>query len=180
MAVLGRMTAALASVLIAVPMVTACGKANAAGGMPSRSPEGPGAVFTFEAEEGAHPVGGRGGEWVSPESEIMVWENENIVKIDAADPTGFDFVRVELNAAGNVPIQVGEYPDARGQDGFPDSPGMLVISNGLGCVDVYGEFVVEQIERDAAGDLVALDANFVQRCGDPAGPALHGRIHFQS
>jgi hypothetical protein len=171
---------ALVCVVVAVLMTTACGAANATTeGMPSRLAV-PGATFSFKAEDGAHPVGGRTGDWVAPASEIMVWENENILKIDAEDESGFDFIRVELNAPGHAPLDVGDYPGARDQDSTADVPGMLVISNGLACGDVYGEFVIDRIQRDPSGKLTALDAGFTQRCGAPDSPALHGRIHFQS
>ncbi|HEX2132555.1 MAG TPA: hypothetical protein VHH15_13450 [Actinophytocola sp.] len=178
------MTALVRAAAVAVSMlvVASCGAANATGGVPSYSPGPPvpGASFVFEAEDGAHPVDGRSGEWVAPASEIMVWEHENIVKIDAAAEDGVEYIRVELNGPDRVPLEVGDYPDARDRDRVPDGPGMLVISGSLGCRDVYGEFTVDRLERDAAGQLVALDAGFTQRCGGPDGPALRGRVHFQS
>lgn len=169
--------AAAAVVLI----VTACGTAEAARGMPSDTtgPQAPATSFTFKAEDGGHPVDGRSGQWVTPTSEIMVGEYENIVKIDAADQSGFDYIRVELNGPGRVPLEVGSYPEARNRDIAPGSPGMLVISNGLGCGNAYGEFVIHRIERDATGALVILDATFTQRCGAPDSPALYGQVHFE-
>lgn len=177
-----RVAAWTASVIASVMVATACGDAKAAGGIPSYSPgpDVPGATFTFEAEDGAHPVDGRSGEWAAPDQELMVWEHENIVKVDAAGLSNSDFIRVELSAPGRVPLEEGGYPDARNQDKAPERPGMLVVSGGLGCGDEYGEFVVDRIERDRAGSLVALDAGFTQRCGGPDGPALHGRVHFRS
>lgn len=135
--------------------------------------------FSFEAEEGAHPVSGRSGTWTAPDYEIMVWENENLLKIDAADWNDGDFIRVELNAPSLVPLTTGDYLGARERDIASGNPGMLVVSNGLGCVDVYGEFHIERLERDAAGTLVGLDADFSQSCGAPNGPLLNGRIHYQ-
>lgn len=160
-------------------VLSGCGVANATGGIPGGRADPPGASFRFEAEVGGHPVGGRSGEWVTPGSEVRVWEYEDIVKIDAADETGFDFIRVELSGPGGSVLESGHYPDARNRDVASDSPGMLVISNGLGCGDEYGEFTIDRIERDSGGQLVALDASFTQRCGDVDGPALHGVIHFQ-
>jgi hypothetical protein len=172
MPVLTRM-ATVAAVLIAA----AGGTANTAGAEPS--PRIVGATFTFEAEAGAHPVNGRSGSWKTPASEFMVRERENIVKIDAASPSGFDYILVELNGPGRASLGVGTYHDVRGQDSGLDNPGMLVISGSLGCVDVYGEFVIERIERDATGRLTALSAGFTQRCGSPDAPALRGWIVYQ-
>ena len=139
-----------------------------------------GTVFTFDAAAGAHPVNDRSGEWSVPGHEIMVWENDAIVKIDAATLTGFDWIRVEINGAARTPLTTGHYPDVRNRDADLVSPGMQVISNGFGCGDHYGEFTITRIERDAGGGLTALDATFTQRCGDPAGPALHGSIQFEA
>jgi hypothetical protein len=147
---------------------------------PAASAVETGAVFTFDAEPGAHPVGGRSGAWSTPGHEIRVWEYDDVVKVDAATWSGADFVRVELNGPGGVPLATGHYPGARNRDVDPASPGMLVISNGLGCGDDYGEFTITRVERDTAGALTALDATFTQRCGDPAGPALHGSIQFEA
>ena len=169
------MAVAAASVLV----VTASGEASAASGIPSSTSDVPTAIFAFKADEGAHPVGGRFGEWIAPDSEIMVWEHENILKIDAEDETGFDYIRVELNAPGHAPLEVGSYSDVRNQD-TDGSPGMRVISGGLSCGDTYGEFVIDRIERNPTTQtLVGLDARFTQRCTTPDGPALHGRIHYQ-
>lgn len=181
MATLTRLVTAAALVL----MATACGEAkttNEGSGIPSYlpGPDVPGTTFTFNADAGAHPVDGRAGEWIAPDSEIMVREYENILKIDAADKSGFDYIAVELNAPGSVPLKIGDYPDARNRDRAPDSPGMLVISGSLGCDDAYGEFVIDRIERDTAGKLVAVDAGFVQSCGGADRPALHGRVHFRA
>jgi len=172
MPILTRMAAVAASVLIVA------GAATTASAAPE--PQVVGATFTFDAEAGAHPVNGRSGSWKVPDSEIMVWEHENIVKIDVESPDGFDFIRVELNGPGLAQLGVGTYTDVRSQDSGLDNPGMLVISNGLGCYyDMYGEFVIERIERDADGRLTALSAGFTQRCGDPAAPALRGWIVYQ-
>lgn len=169
---------ALMRVAVAAAMLvgTAVGTASAATGDPG---DPPGAVFTFKADEGAHPVGGRSGEWVSPDDEIMVWEHQNIVKIDGE--SGFDYIRVELNGPHRTPLTAGTYQDVRNQlHGPPSSPGILVISNSLGCGDDYAEFTIHRIDRDISGQLVALDASFTQHCGAPDGPALHGHVHYRA
>lgn len=174
-----RQATAVVSAALLAATVTGAAQANATTPDRSSDPAVTTASFTFESDAGAHPVDGRTGDWTAPDFEIMVWEYENILKIDAANLSGSDFIRVELNASGHVPLQTGDYPGARTRDADPNSPGMLVVSNGLGCGDVYGEFEIDRIERDGAGTLVALDASFTQSCGAPDSPALNGRIHFQ-
>lgn len=164
--------AVAAAVLAAV-----CGTAPAVSAVPAVES---GAVFTFDAEAGAHPVGDRSGEWSTPGYEIRVWEYDAVVKVDAATWSGTDFIRVELNGPGGAPLTTGYYPGVRNRGADLVSPGMQVISNGLGCGDHYGEFTITRIERDDDGGLTALDATFTQRCGDPAGPALHGSIQFEA
>jgi hypothetical protein len=169
---------ALMRVAVAAALLigTVVGSADAAAGAPS---DPPGAILSFKAEEGAHPVGGRSGEWISPESEIRVWEHQNIVRIDAQD--GLDDIWVELNGPNRAPLAVGTYQDVRNQlHGPAASPGILVVSRGLGCGDDYAEFTVYRIERDIHGRLMALEASFTQHCGAPDSPALNGHIHFQA
>lgn len=164
-------------VVVAAAVLVALGwTAPAASAVPA--PEA-GAVFTFDAEAGAHPVSDRSGVWSAPAYEIMVWEHDSVVKVDAATRTGADFIRVELGGVGGAPLTTGHYPGVRNFGADLVSPGMQVISNGLGCGDHYGEFTITRIERDSGGVLTALDATFTQRCGDPAAPALRGSIQFE-
>jgi hypothetical protein len=163
--------------VVAAVVAAVCGTAPA---ISAASAVETGAVFTFDAEAGAHPVGDRSGDWSAPGHEIMVWEYDDVVKVDAATWSGNDFVRVELNGAGRAPLTTGYYPGVRNRDADIASPGMQVISNGLGCGDHYGEFTITRLERDTGGSLTALDATFTQRCGDPAGPALYGSIQFEA
>lgn len=164
------------AVAAAVLIGTVVGAAGAAAGTPS---DPPGATFTFKAEAGAHPVDGRTGEWVSPDSEIRVWEYQNIVKIDAMN--GLDDIWVELNGPNRTRLTVGTYQHVRNQlHGPAGNPGILVVSRGLGCIDDYAEFTIYRIERDRAGQLVALDASLTQRCGTPNGPALNAHVHYRA
>jgi hypothetical protein len=160
----------------AVLIGTVVAATDAAAAAPS---DPPAAIFTFKAEIGAHPVNGRSGEWVSPDSEIRVWEHQNIVKIDATQ--GLDDIWVELNGPNRTPLTVGTYQNVRNQlHGPASNPGILVVSRGLGCGDDYAEFTINRIERDLYGQLVALEASFTQHCGTPDGPALNGHLHYQA
>src|SRR5687768_15311791 len=116
-------------VAVAAAVVAAvCGTAPAVSAAPAVEA---GAVFTFDAEAGAHPVGGRSGVWSTPGHEIMVWEHDAVVKVDAATWSGADFIRVELNGPGGAPLATGHYPGARSPGADLVSAGMQVISNGL-------------------------------------------------
>ena len=180
------MRVAIGCVLVLV--LAGCGSANAGRSndpnppsIPSYTPgpSTPGAVFSFSAQDGAHPVKSRSGQWSTPDNEISVAEHENVVKIDAETDRGFDWIALELRAPGGVPLAEGSYPDARNRERFPDGPGMQVVSNGLGCGDEFGEFVIDRIER-SDGRLTGLDAGWVQSCGAVDKPVFTGRVHFQA
>ena len=135
--------------------------------------------MAFEAEQGAWPVSGRSGHWGEGETdEVRFWEHENIVKMDAETDRGFDWIAIELSNANGTPLTTGTYSDVRNRQFHPEGPGILVISNGFGCGEDYASFTISRIDRDESGTLTALDASVEQRCGDPAGPAFHARLHY--
>jgi hypothetical protein len=139
----------------------------------------PAASLQITVEPGAHPVASTK-VWKAPADEFMVWENENILKIDASTPDGQSYVRVELNAAGSVPLQVGTYENVRHRGAFPETPGILVVSGGLGCGDDFAEFTIHHLERDAAGKLTAVDVTYEHHCGSVSAPVARGDAHYQA
>lgn len=171
----------VAAGLVLIMLLVSCGKETVARTIPSYAPGPPipGAAFVFTAEDGAHPVKVRSGEWAAPASEIIVGESDNVLKIDGESAGGgFDFIRIELRAPGGSPLDVGHYANARNRERFPDGPGMQVISNGLGCGDEFGEFAIDRIER-SGNQVTGLDAGWVQSCGAADKPVFKGRVHFQ-
>jgi len=166
MRTLGRM-------LVALPLVAALVgvAAPAAVAKPVRS-------FTFTAEAGAHPVNGRSGQWTPPDAEIDVHEFERVIKMHAETHNGWDWIRVEFRGRDGAALRRGVYrTDAKAR---PDGPRMLVISNGLGCIDDYGRFTITRIRRDSSGQLSALDARFEHHCGSATAPALRGEIRYRA
>jgi hypothetical protein len=137
------------------------------------------ASLEISSETGAWPVS-NSHRWETPADEFMVWENENIVKVDASTMDGRNYVRVELNATGFVPLRVGTYEGVRNRLLDPGGPGILVVSGGFGCGTDFAEFTIDRIERDAGGKLTALDADFEQRCGSATAPASRGEVHFEA
>jgi hypothetical protein len=133
------------------------------------------AEFTYEAEQGAWPVSGQAGAW----GNLDIREYQNALIVDGENNGGRDWARLELNAAGQVPLEVGTYTDVRNRLQHPDGPGILLVANGFGCWDDYATFTVERIER-AEGRLTGLDATVEQHCGDPAGPAFRARLHYDA
>ncbi len=131
------------------------------------------ARLSFDAEQGAWPVGGRSGVW----EPVDVWEYEGIVKIDGEVDNGFDYIRIELNDKDLRPLTTGTYTEVRNRLQHPEGPGILVISNGFGCGEDLATFTIERIER-SGGQLTGLDATVEQRCGDRVGPAFRARVHY--
>lgn len=139
----------------------------------------PAASLQVTVEPGAFPVTSTT-VWKAPADEIMIWENEKILKIDASTQDGQSDVRVELNAAGSVPLQVGTYENVRHRGAFPETPGILVVSGGLGCGDDFAEFTIHRIERDAAGRLTGVDVSYEHHCGSASAPVARGDAHYQA
>jgi hypothetical protein len=131
-------------------------------------------TFDFTAESGAWPVNGRSGHWVgSPSDEVFFYEHENILTLDAEANHSVDYIRVQLSDGDNF-LAPGTYQAS------PDGPASIeVIFGSFGCLDDYGQFTVNRIER-TDGRLSALDVTFEQHCGSPTGPALTGEAHFEA
>ncbi len=102
------------------------------------------------------------------------------MKVDASTDGGRDWIRVELSGPDGAPLRPGVYRDVRHQGEHTATPGILVISNGLGCGEDYAEFTIERIERDATNKLTTLDATFEHRCGSATAPVLRGQFHHRS
>jgi hypothetical protein len=164
-------------VLLVLPVVLAM--SGAAVPIATADTAEPAASLQVTVEPGAFPVTSTK-VWKAPADEIMVWENENILKIDASTPDGQSYVRVELNAAGSAPLQVGTYENVRQRGTDPAAPGIVVVSGGLGCGDDFAEFTVHHIERDAAGKLTAVDVTYDHHCGSASAPIARGDAHFQA
>lgn len=130
--------------------------------------------LSFHAEPGAWPVSDKVGGWDT----VEVWEYEDIVKVDAETPGGWDYIRIELSGGTGTRLGIGTYDNARNRHAYPDGPGIQVISGSFGCGDDYAAFTIERIERSDDGTLTGFDATVEQRCGAPAGPAFRARVHY--
>lgn len=89
----------------------------------------------------------------------------------------------EFAAPAGESIAVGTYTDARNPylARPPGVPGIKVSGNGRGCNEPYGDFTIDELQRDASGKVVVLSARFEQRCFDSTrtGPTL-GEIRLDS
>jgi hypothetical protein len=174
-AVLVAAVAAMLPALVAAVPAAAVPAARAATAASTAAAE-PAARLVFAAEEGSWPVHGAG-DWAAPDAEVRAWEYENVVKIDGETDGGRNYVRVEFNAPDNAVVQAGPYPGTR-HLGAPEVPGILVVSNGFGCLDDYADVEVKRIERDAERGLTLLDLTLEHHCGAPDAPVLRVQVHF--
>jgi hypothetical protein len=132
----------------------------------------------YTAGTGSFPLSGTA-HYAAPGDEIAVWERDGVLKVDVQ--SGFKDLRVELSAPAGEALQVGTYTGARyrGQsDPVLTTPGFSVVSNGLGCGDIYADFTIDQLGKDADGKLTDADITFVERCGAPDAPATTGEVHY--
>jgi len=134
--------------------------------------------FDFTAEPGSLAITGSG-HWAAPAQDVEIWENNNVVKVDATPDNGFHYIRVELTGPNGEPLHVGTYSNVGDPTRHPDQPGILAISQGLGCHADAGTITVDRVERDGAGALTAFDGSFDHHCAGPTSPTFHGEIHFQ-
>jgi hypothetical protein len=134
----------------------------------------------YVSEAGAHPLTGSA-HYRGPGDEIRVWVNHDILKIDVQ--SGFDDLRVELSASAGETLHTGTYTGARHrwtEDPAGPTPGILVVSGGLGCGDDYADFTLDRLDLAVDGTVTALDATFVHHCGSPDAPATRGEVHFSA
>lgn len=132
----------------------------------------------YTAEPGSAPLSGTA-HYSAPGDEIAVWERDGVLKVDVQ--SGFKDLRVELSAPAGESLHTGTYSGARfrGQsDPALTTPGFFVVSGSWGCSDVYADFTIDRLDKDADGTLTDADVTFVERCGSPDAPATHGEVHY--
>jgi hypothetical protein len=89
----------------------------------------------------------------------------------AVSPFTPPICQLYLAAPRGFPLQVGTYSGAtRWPFQSPNAPGMD-FSCGLQCNTLEGNFVVRELEIDAAGILQRIDVSFEQRCTNQSRPA---------
>lgn len=132
--------------------------------------------FRFTADAGAHPLHGASGVWATPDREVLVWENGNVVKIDSATWQNREPFRLELSTADGSPLGVGAYQQGQA----PETLRTLVIYNGLGCVEARAAVLVDRIERDTEGILTALDVTLEHYCSGSGDQGLHAQVRYRA
>jgi hypothetical protein len=91
--------------------------------------------------------------------------------VDQPDRWDLEFVP----QAGQT-LHVGTYQVALGPG--DQRPGLHVSGESRGCNFDTGSFTITRIAFNSAGELLAFDATFVQRCEHTDAPALRGQLRF--
>jgi hypothetical protein len=90
---------------------------------------------------------------------------------------------IVLAAPSGEALAVGTYTNARHALAPRASgvPGIALSGEGAGCSEYRGEFTVDELERDAAGNLARFSASFAVSCEDYlVGGLTHGVVRFHS
>ena len=124
---------------------------------------GQGAAFTYDRQDASFTV--LPGAVAQPGIGIEVKHGDQFWEFVFSPPSG-------------QTLHVGTYSNARGVPAPAGSPGLSVSGAGHGC-NSFGSFTISAISFDSNGQLVLLDASFIQHCDSPVGPSLVGRIRYE-
>lgn len=120
------------------------------------------------------------------DTRFFVSGDRSAINVAAEHPGGGWYLRFE--APDGQTLTPGRYADAgcRSPLRMGRAPGLEVTDNNPACsstqgVDsLFGSFVIRQINYNAAGTLVSLEALFTQRKGSATAPALGGFVRYEA
>jgi hypothetical protein len=93
--------------------------------------------------------------------------------------TGDEWWDVSFAAPSGETLHPGTYTGAQRAPFRGDGhPGLDLGGDGRGCNQVAGDFVVHEIRSDPLGNVLSLDASFVQHCEWAIRPPLEGRVRY--
>lgn len=92
---------------------------------------------------------------------------------------GYEWWAVNLASAPGVALQVGLFDNATRAPFRGTGNGIDVYGAGRGCNQTAGKFEIFEIQRNSAGAIVQLAADFEQRC-ETTGAPLYGSVRINS
>lgn len=102
------------------------------------------------------------------------------VRVNVNDGEGTDW-NITFAAPHGEKLRPGVYRGAeKAHARTGRAPGLDVGGDGRGCADVYGQFSINQIDTDASGTVVALDASYTQHCDTADSPPLKGTVKYRA
>ena len=124
-------------------------------------------VFSFVSTSGDHVGGGQSGTYTSANSFFQISAQEEGIDIYVGHSVGLWDWHISLIAGKGDTLHEGRYRYVeRSSIRKGRSPGLEVTAMGRGCVKLSGEFGIKQIQFDAAGKIVHLEADFLQICDE--------------
>lgn len=100
----------------------------------------------------------------------------NMNAVEARFINSDNWWNLDFQAAGDVPLTVGEYDGAE-RDFVNDHPRLDVFGNGSGCNEVLGNFHVKAIAYGRNHQILSFCATFEQHC-EGQRPASRGEVRF--
>lgn len=129
----------------------------------------PTGYIVWDSGAGAHPAQGRSGSWTPPELFSVRNEQENRIRIQGENSTGWEHLAIELGRHDGLRITEGSHTDQRA----------LVINRGLGWWDEAAEFTVDHISYDADGRISELDAAVEHHYQDQPDTEFRAKVSYR-
>jgi hypothetical protein len=135
--------------------------------------------FTYSSQPGSWVGGGRSGTITSDDGTFTITGNDTSLNVSISSTAG-EFYFVSLAAPSGEVLRPGVYNKAeRAPFRTGRSPGLDVSGNGAGCNQIWGSFVINQIEATNSA-VSTLDATFVQHCESPRSPTFKGALLYHA
>ncbi|MCG8922419.1 hypothetical protein [Lentzea sp. CC55] len=129
----------------------------------------PTGYIIWDSDAGAHPTQGRSGNWTPPELFSVRNEEENRIRVQGEDSTGWEYLVIELGRHDGLRITEGSYVDQRA----------LVVNRGLGWWDEAAEFTVDHIAYDADGRISELEAAVEHHYRDQPDTEFRAKVSYR-
>lgn len=135
------------------------------------------ALYSYTSEPGDYIGAGQSKVYTSAEASIGVTGTAQSLVMSVN--SGVDRWRIDLAAPRGQSFQPGRYYFAeRSSFRTGRSPGVDIDGNGRGCNRTWGSVYIQQIEFNADGQIVALEATAQQRCERENAPLLTGVLRY--
>ncbi len=136
--------------------------------------------FRYTSQVGNLIDGGKSGFFTKNNATFSITGNSGYLSLHilAAKGEGWS---IDISAPTGEKLHPGKYLRAeRPYLKTGRSPGFEVSSNGGICNEVWGNFDINQIATDKAGNITVLDANFSQSCDSPNSPKFSGVVKYNA
>jgi hypothetical protein len=135
--------------------------------------------YRYTSQPGDYIGGGTSNSYTPANATITIRGAADYLTISVTTSTEFWYI--DLAAPAGELLHPGTYYNAeRAPFRTGRAPGLDVSGDGRGCNEVWGTFAINQIQTNAAGDVIVLDATFTQQCESSTAPLLQGVVKFKA